>query len=124
VTSTSDQKHDDVIVVTEDHVAPPGEAGTGAEPGTGGEAGTGGETGSDPWPEIQARFVDDPRSAVEQAAEVTTAALAALTAAGRSREQSLRGSWQADDTGTEELRTSLRDYRELAQRLSGLAGQL
>lgn len=85
-------------------------------------AGTG--AGGDPWPEIQARFVDDPRSAVEQAAEVTTGALTALMAAARNREQSLRDGWDADTTGTEELRTSLRDYRELAQRLSGLASQL
>jgi len=83
-----------------------------------------GEAGGDPWPDIQARFVDDPRAAVEQAAEVTTGALTALTAAARNREQSLRGGWQARDAGTEDLRTALRDYRELAQRLSGLAGQL
>jgi hypothetical protein len=82
------------------------------------------DAGGDPWPEIQARFVDDPRSAVEQAAEVTTGALTALMASARNREQSLRDGWQADATGTEDLRTALRDYRELAQRLSGLAGQL
>ncbi len=88
------------------------------------QAAAGTAAGGDPWPEIQARFVDDPRSAVEQAAEVTTGALTALMAAARNREQTLRDGWDADATGTEELRTSLRDYRELAQRLSGLASQL
>ncbi|HEY1643288.1 MAG TPA: hypothetical protein VGG35_21555 [Streptosporangiaceae bacterium] len=89
-----------------------------------GPAAGAGVAGDDPWPGIQARFVDDPRSAVEQAAEVTTGALTALMASARNREQSLRDGWQANATGTEELRTSLRDYRELAQRLSGLASQL
>jgi hypothetical protein len=76
------------------------------------------------WPEIQSMFVDDPRSAVERAAEVTGAALAALVAAAKDREQSLRSDWDADGTGTEELRTSLKHYRELATRLTGLSQEL
>jgi hypothetical protein len=76
------------------------------------------------WPEIQSMFVDDPRSAVERAAEVTGAALAALVAAAKDREQSLRSDWDADGTGTEELRTSLQHYRELATRLTGLSQEL
>jgi hypothetical protein len=181
VTSTSDQKDDDVIVITEDHVVPPDEpaaeepaalepaaeeagrhraqedarddvddvddepaAGRPAFVMPGGSPAAGesdervaaDETASaqtaqtaqtalaDPWPQIQARFVDDPRSAVEQAAEVTTGALSALMAAARSREEGLRDAWQADAAGTEELRTSLRDYRDLAQRLSELASHI
>jgi hypothetical protein len=76
------------------------------------------------WPEIQSMFVDDPRSAVERAAEVTGAALAALVAAAKDREQSLRSDWDGDGTGTEELRTSLQHYRELATRLTGLSQEL
>jgi hypothetical protein len=76
------------------------------------------------WPEIQAMFVDDPRSAVERAAEVTGGALSALVTAAKDREQSLRQNWQADGTGTEELRTSLQHYRELANRLSRLGAEL
>jgi hypothetical protein len=76
------------------------------------------------WPEIQSMFVDDPRSAVERAAEVTGAALAGLVAAAKDREQSLRSDWEADGTGTEELRTSLQHYRELATRLTELSQEL
>jgi len=76
------------------------------------------------WPEIQAMFVDDPRSAVERAAEVTVAAIDVLVTVVREREQSLRDLWQSEGTGTEELRTSLRHYRELAGLLSRLSGQL
>jgi hypothetical protein len=76
------------------------------------------------WPEIQSMFVDDPRSAVERAAEVTRSALNALVAAAKDREQALSQNWQADGTGTEELRTSLQHYRDLANRLSRLSGEL
>jgi hypothetical protein len=76
------------------------------------------------WPQIQSLFVDDPHSAVRQAADVAGGAVAALTAAARNREESLRDSWQADSTGTEELRVALREYRELAGRLSALAQEL
>jgi hypothetical protein len=70
------------------------------------------------WPQIQALFVDDPHSAVRQAADVASGAAAALVAAVKNREQTLRDGWQADATGTEELRTALREYRQLASRLS------
>jgi len=73
------------------------------------------------WPEIQATFVDDPRHAVELAADVTSAALSALVTAAQQREQSLRQDWQADGTGTEELRTALQHYRELSTRLVSLS---
>ncbi|HEY6479417.1 MAG TPA: hypothetical protein VIZ00_05270 [Streptosporangiaceae bacterium] len=76
------------------------------------------------WPQIQALFVDDPLAAVQQAADVVGGAMAALTAAANNREQTLRGGWQGDHTGTEELRTALREYRDLAGRLSTLARDL
>jgi hypothetical protein len=55
---------------------------------------------------------------------VAGGALAALVAAARNREQTLRDSWRSDSTGTEELRTALRDYRDLAGRLSALSSDL
>jgi hypothetical protein len=76
------------------------------------------------WPQIQSLFVDDPHAAVRQAADVAGGALAALVAAANNREQTLRDSWQGDATGTEDLRTALRDYRDLAGRLSTLAQDL
>jgi hypothetical protein len=76
------------------------------------------------WPQIQALFVDDPLAAVQQAADVVGGAMAALTAAANNREQTLRGGWQGDRPGTEDLRTALREYRDLAGRLSTLARDL
>jgi hypothetical protein len=73
------------------------------------------------WPQIQAAFVDDPRRAVERAAEVTSAALSALVTAAQEREQALRQDWQAEGAGTEELRTSLQHYRELSTWLVSLS---
>jgi hypothetical protein len=76
------------------------------------------------WPQIQSLFVDDPQSAVRQAADVTEGAVAALVAAAKNREQTMRDAWQSDSTGTEDLRTALRGYRDLAGRLSALAQEL
>ena len=66
-----------------------------------------------PWPAIQSMFVDDPRRAVEQAAQVTSTALADLITAAKEQERTLRSDWQPDRTGTEELRVALRGYRDL-----------
>jgi hypothetical protein len=93
-------------------------AASATSPGTGAAASDGN------WPQIQALFVDDPLAAVQQAADVVGGAMAALTAAANNREQTLRGGWQGDGTGTEELRTALREYRDLAGRLSTLAHDL
>lgn len=76
------------------------------------------------WPEIQSLFVDDPRQSVELGAQAAEAALGALTAAARDREQSLRESWESGQAGTEDLRTALRRYRDLADRLTALARDL
>lgn len=73
------------------------------------------------WPQIQARFVDDPRDAVRQAAEIASGAIAALVMAARNREQALRG-WE--DADTEELRSALREYRDLTGRVSALAREI
>jgi hypothetical protein len=83
-----------------------------------------GATPDSNWPQIQSLFVDDPLAAVQQAADVVGGAMAALTAAANNRAQTLRGGWQGDGTGTEELRTALREYRDLAGRLSTLAKEL
>lgn len=76
------------------------------------------------WREIQSLFVDDPRQAVELGAQAAGAALAALTAAARDREQSLRDGWESGRAGTEDLRTALQRYRDLAGRLSSIAREL
>jgi hypothetical protein len=73
------------------------------------------------WSAIQAAFVDDPRQAVEQAAQVASTALQELMSAARSREQAISDGWQNQGTGTEDLRMALRGYRDLAGRVASLA---
>ncbi|MGW1671613.1 hypothetical protein [Streptomyces sp. NPDC002324] len=67
-------------------------------------------------------FVDEPRSAVEEADHVLEEVTARFTDAMTQRRRTLRTSWEttADDRGstdTEQLRLALRDYRELTERL-------
>ncbi|MDT0611990.1 hypothetical protein [Streptomyces lancefieldiae] len=72
-------------------------------------------------------FVDAPRASVEEADRVLEELTARLTDAVTHRRRSLRASWQntgddnrATSTDTEQLRLALRDYRELADRLTRL----
>ncbi|WP_329443271.1 hypothetical protein [Streptomyces canus] len=74
-----------------------------------------------------AGFVDEPRSAVEEADHVLEEVAARFTEAVTQRRRTLRNSWQAGGGGrddkavgagdTEQLRLALRDYRELTERL-------
>jgi len=73
-----------------------------------------------------AGFVDEPRSAVEEADHVLEEVAARFADAVKERRRTLRNSWQAGDGGqgkggaagdTEQLRLALRDYRELTERL-------
>jgi len=78
------------------------------------------------WLGIQSDFVDDPRRAVEQADLLVERAAAQLTEAVTARRRELRDQWHpgaADsggDTGddsTEQLRTGLKEYRQLLNQL-------
>lgn len=65
-------------------------------------------------------FVDEPRSAVEEAAHVLEEVADRLAQAVTKRRDSLRSSWESKGSGdsdTEQLRLALRDYRELTERL-------
>jgi hypothetical protein len=73
-----------------------------------------------------AGFVDEPRSAVEEADHVLEEVAARFADAVKQRRHTLRNSWQSGDSGqdkavaagdTEQLRLALRDYRELTERL-------
>ncbi|MEV7731123.1 hypothetical protein AB0O75_03255 [Streptomyces sp. NPDC088921] len=74
-----------------------------------------------------AGFVDEPRSAVEEADHVLEEVAARFTDAVKQRRRTLRNSWQTGEGGrddkavgagdTEQLRLALRDYRELTERL-------
>jgi hypothetical protein len=69
------------------------------------------------WHEIQATFVDDPRSCVELAAGVVDDSVGALVLSVRERQHALLSAWQRGDAGTEELRVALRQYRTFWDRL-------
>ena len=69
-------------------------------------------------------FVDEPRSAVEEADHVLEEVAARFTEAVTKRRASLHGSWESKGSDgsdgsddTEQLRLALRDYRELTERL-------
>ncbi len=73
-----------------------------------------------------AGFVDEPRSAVEEADHVLEEVAARFADAVKQRRRTLRNSWQTGEGGqgkavgagdTEQLRLALRDYRELTERL-------
>jgi hypothetical protein len=70
------------------------------------------------WKEIQAHFVDEPRTAVEQA-DALVAGLMQQLAAMLARERAeLEQRWAGGDgVSTEELRQSLRRYRSFFERL-------
>jgi hypothetical protein len=81
---------------------------------------------SQQWHDIQATFVDDPRGAVQLAAEATDAALNGLIASLRSRQDALSAA-TGDSAGhrdTEQLRGELRQYRVLCQNLAKIEQRL
>jgi hypothetical protein len=73
------------------------------------------------WREIQATFVDDPRGAVQLAADAAEAALTALVTSLRERHATLGPAASQD---TEELRTALREYRRLCQGIAEVGRRL
>lgn len=73
------------------------------------------------WREIMAMFVDDPRAATERAARMVDGSVEDLVRSIKGEQDSLRSAWQSDSADTERLRTALKDYRSLWQRLDGFA---
>jgi hypothetical protein len=79
------------------------------------------------WHDIQATFVDDPKGAVQMAAEATNTALAGLIDSLRARQDTLDGATgraTAGDQDTEQLRSELRQYRTLCQNLAEIGQRL
>ncbi|MEV4096346.1 hypothetical protein [Streptosporangium saharense] len=74
------------------------------------------------WQEVQASFVDDPRESVERADSLVTEVSDSLRDALEARASGLRDRWKdgAEGGDTEGLRTALRDYRSLLDRLLDL----
>jgi hypothetical protein len=77
------------------------------------------------WQQVQASFVDDPRSAVAEAAALVDHAAQALAGALQQRQRRLRESWDsapgetadAKSPDTERLRIAMRRYRALFNRI-------
>ena len=70
------------------------------------------------WSDVQARFVDDPKTAVNDADALVTDLLQALAAQFGVHVRGLEQQWQrGGEPRTEDLRLALQSYRSLFQRL-------
>jgi hypothetical protein len=72
------------------------------------------------WNEIQSKFVDEPRSAVQQADALVSEVVGQITQMLANEHSSLGSQWnQRDDVTTEDLRKALQRYRSFFNRLVG-----
>jgi hypothetical protein len=70
------------------------------------------------WDDIQGRFVDDPRTSVEQADKLVIEVVQDLQTTFGSERSALEAQWQrGDDIQTEDLRVSFQRYRTFFDRL-------
>jgi len=70
------------------------------------------------WNEIQGMFVDEPRSAVQQADELVSEVVEKITQMFANEHGSLESQWkQGEDVSTEDLRKALQLYRSFFNRL-------
>ena len=76
------------------------------------------------WHEIQAMFVDDPRSSAEMAASLADDSVQALVASVREQQDSLLAAWHGENAGTEELRTAVQHYRAFGDRLADFTREI
>ena len=76
------------------------------------------------WHEIQAVFVDDPRSSAEMAAGLVDDSFQALVASVREQQDSLLAAWHGENAGTEELRAAVQHYRAFGDRLADFTREI
>jgi hypothetical protein len=76
------------------------------------------------WHEIQAMFVDDPRSSAEMAAGLVDDSVQALLASVREQQDSLLAAWHGENPGTEELRAAVQRYRAFGNRLADFTREI
>ena len=70
------------------------------------------------WNELQGKFVDEPRSAVQQADALVSEVIEKITQMFVNEHSSLEGQWnQGNDVSTEDLRKALQRYRSFFNRL-------
>lgn len=72
----------------------------------------------DRWDRVQTGFVDEPRSAVQQADALVSEVIDELSRSLAAERERLEGRWSAgEDTSTEDLRVALQRYRDFFDRL-------
>jgi hypothetical protein len=70
------------------------------------------------WSEIQAGFVDEPRTSVQQADALVSEVIEKLTQMFANEHSTLEGQWkEGKDVSTEDLRQALQHYRSFFNRL-------
>ena len=70
------------------------------------------------WNEIQSKFVDEPRDAVQQADGLVSEVVEKITEMFTNEHSSLESQWkQGNDVSTEDLRKALQHYRSFFNRL-------
>jgi hypothetical protein len=70
------------------------------------------------WTEIQTRFVDDPKDAVEQADELVAEVMQTVATRFADQRKNLEGKWQGGgQASSEDLRQALLQYRSFFERL-------
>jgi hypothetical protein len=70
------------------------------------------------WEQIQIAFVDDPRTAVEQADALVQDLVGEITRGFARQREALEAAWgEGDDASTEDLRLTLQAYRSFFGRL-------
>jgi hypothetical protein len=71
----------------------------------------------DRWTEIQTGFVDEPQQAVERADGLVAEVITAIAERFTRERTSLEQRWSEDSVSTEDLRVTLRSYRDFFERL-------
>ncbi len=70
------------------------------------------------WNEIQGKFVDEPRTSVQQADALVSEVVEKITEMFSSEHSSLEGQWkEGNDVSTEDLRKALQHYRSFFNRM-------
>jgi len=71
------------------------------------------------WRQVQSRFVDDPRVAVQEADALVAETMQALAAGFAEERRTLEAQWSRSEgeAATEQLRQALRRYRSFFERL-------
>ncbi len=75
-------------------------------------------TFQDRWEEVQTRFIDEPRGAVEEADRLVAELMQKLAESFAQERERLEAQWgRGEDISTEDLRVTLQRYRSFFQRL-------